>query len=41
MQREFTTNRQFEWSDIVANSLGSLFAIVFLHKFSGKIIFFK
>lgn len=41
MQKEFTTSRQFEWSDIVANSLGSLLAIVFLYKFSDKNIFFK
>ena len=41
MQKEFTVNRQFEWSDIVANSFGSLVAALFLHKFSDKNIFFK
>ena len=41
MQKEFTVNRQFEWSDIVANSCGSLVAALFLHKFSDKNIFFK
>jgi VanZ family protein len=39
MQREFTESRQFEWSDIVANSLGSLVGVLFAVKFSDKNIF--
>ena len=41
MQKELTVNRQFEWSDILANTCGSFVAAMFLHKFSEKNIFFK
>ena len=41
MQKELTANRQFEWRDIVANSMGSLIAITFLNKFSDKNILYK
>lgn len=39
MQGEFTQSRQFEWSDLVANSLGSLVAVLFAYKYSDKNIF--
>jgi VanZ family protein len=39
MQREFTESRQFEWNDIVANSLGSLVGGLFAFKFSDKNFF--
>lgn len=39
MQGVFTQSRQFEWSDVVANSLGSLVAVLFAFKFSDKNIF--
>lgn len=41
MQKEFTVNRQFEWSDVFANTFGSLVALLFLYKFSNKNFFYK
>lgn len=41
LQGFFTVNRQFEWIDILANSMGSLLAVLFLYKISDKNFFFK
>jgi len=41
MQKEFTVNRQFEWGDVFANTLGSFIALLFLYKFSNKNFFYK
>lgn len=41
VQGFFTVNRQFEWIDILANSMGSLLAVLFLYKISDKNFFFK